>query len=315
MHQRSTGSIKEKHMKYQTKNNHIIMKDIEHFDVHQIFKCGQNFRFEQTAENTYTGIAFGKILKLEQNNDTVILYDTTLDDFENIWKSFLALDEDYNAIKKAINSDMHMDLALQYGWGIRILKQDFWEMLISFILSQNNNIPRIKKIIDALCKYAGNPIDKDGYQTYTFPSLKDLSDVSEENLRKLGMGYRAAYIKDAVEKFSSGELDLKAIQELETLDAKKQLMKIKGVGEKVADCILLFGMSRYDVCPQDVWVKRIFTEIYQIKDLTVKKGYAFADQKWGKYSGLAQQYLFYCARENTDQNPSTKKSSSLKENP
>ncbi len=302
-------------MKYKAEDRHIIIANIDHFDIRQIFDCGQNFRFEQTAENTYTGIAFGKILKIEQNNDTVILYDTTLDAFEKIWKNFLALDEDYDAIKKTINSDIHMDRALQYGWGIRILKQDFWEMLISFILSQNNNIPRIKKIIDALCKYAGHPIGKESYQSYTFPTLKDLSDVSEEDLRELGMGYRAAYIKDAVDKFNSGELDIKAISELKTPDAKEQLMKIKGVGAKVADCILLFGMSRYDVCPQDVWVKRIFTETYQIKDLTVKKGYAFADQKWGKYSGLAQQYLFYCARENTDQDPSTKNAPSIKEKP
>ena len=288
-------------MKYKAENNHIIITNIEHFNIRQIFDCGQNFRFQQTAENTYTGVAFEKILKIEQSNDTVILYDTDPDDFENIWKSFLALDEDYDTIKRSINSDIHMDRALNYGWGIRILKQDFWEMLISFMISQNNNIPRIKKIIDALCQFAGKPIAKDGYQSYTFPTFKDLSRVSDKDLRALGMGYRATYIKDAVEKFYSGTLDLKTIRELETPIAKEQLMQIKGIGEKVADCILLFGMSRYDVCPQDVWVKRIFTETYQIKNLTPKKGYAFADQKWGKYSGLAQQYLFYCARENTNQ--------------
>jgi N-glycosylase/DNA lyase len=187
--------------------------------------------------------------------------------------------------------------ALQYGKSIRILKQDPWEMLISFIVSQNNNIPRIKKIIQALCENFGTEIISENERNFTFPAPVQLERATQNELKQIGLGYRDGYIMDAISKISWGEIDLDRIQKSDTGQARSELMKIKGVGGKVADCILLFGLSRYEACPHDVWVKRIFSEKYRIEKINEKKGYEFAQKKWGAYAGIAQQYLFYYERE------------------
>ena len=196
-----------------------------------------------------------------------------------------------------LNTDPTIDKALCFGWGLRLLKQDLWEMLISFIISQNNNIPRIKKNIQALCEYAGTPLQKNGFHSHSFPTLTQMRHIAENQLKDLGVGYRAAYIVDAVQRIDNGEIDLASLQNKDTQQAREILMQIKGIGGKVADCILLFGMSRYEVCPHDTWVKRIFSEKYHIQNINEKRGYAFARSKWGGYAGIAQQYLFYCERE------------------
>lgn len=286
-------------MKYKESDGNLIISELRHFDIAQIFGCGQNFRFEHQGGNVFKGVAFGEVLTIEQNENNVILHDISEQGLRDRWLNFFALDEDYDQIRSMLDTDEFMHRALEYGMGIRILKQDLWEMLISFIISQNNNIPRIRKIVRTICDTYGSAIANNAQQFRTFPTIEQMERITCEDLLQLGLGYRAAYVEDAVKKIAWGEIDLNKLRRTNTCDARQTLMGIKGVGGKVADCIMLFGMSRYEVCPHDVWVKRIFTEKYGIEHIDEKKGYLLAEAKWGKYAGIAQQFLFYCERENS----------------
>lgn len=288
-------------MQFKEDNGNVIMENAEHFNLDNIFNSGQIFRFNKAADDTYTSAVNGRIVKISQQDNKVTMYNTTMQEFNQKWLRFFAFDENYDEIVSEINTDEIMSNALEYGKGIRILKQDLWEMMISFIVSQNNNIPRIKKIIQTLCESYGSKIVEGSDIQFAFPTIAQLEKVTQEEFKEMGLGYRDSYIADAVQKISWGEIDLDKIKKLDTLLARSELMKIKGVGGKVADCILLFGLSRYEVCPHDVWVKRIFSGKYGVENICEKTGYEFARQKWGKYAGIAQQYLFYCERENYKQ--------------
>ena len=276
----------------------IVLKDYKNFDVAQTFDCGQCFRFNKTKENEYSGVAFGKYIQAVCSDDEIILHGIDEEEFADVWKDFFDLDTDYAAIQKIIATDDIIKNAMEYGSGIRLLKQDLWECLISFIVSQNNNIPRIKKIIEAICTQYGTPIQTDDGAKYAFPTPEQLSCATKESLKELGAGYRDEYILLTAKAVAEGSFDLDELKALPTDEARKMLLSLKGVGGKVADCILLFGMHRTEVCPHDVWVKRIFTQKYNIENITEKKGYALASSKWGEYAGIAQQYLFYAEREN-----------------
>ena len=207
-------------------------------------------------------------------------------------------------IKKYLEShDETLKKCIDFGGGIRILHQDIWETIISFIISANNNIPRIKKILETMCREFGDKIDfkynsKLGIpegEYYSFPEPERLNSLSIEDLACLRAGYRDKYIMDAAEKVSSGEVNLKDIPEMPTELAKKELLKIKGVGGKVADCILLFSMGRYELFPKDVWIKRILNQVYGVEE---KETDSFVTEKYGNYAGFAQQYMYYYYREN-----------------
>lgn len=285
----------------QIKNDlHIALPD--YFDLEQIFTCGQNFRFDRKNDGSYCGVALGQVLRLKQQDNTLILYDTDEKAFEEIWMSYFALDIDYGTLRKQLDTDPPMRRALAYGYGIRILKQDLWEMIVTFLISQNNNIPRIKKIVTALCTAFGSPIVTEQEILYTFPTPRQLAFVTEIEFQSIGLGYRASYLTDAVRTVSGDDLFLQQLVSLTTCEAREKLMRIKGIGGKVADCILLFAMARYEVCPHDVWVKRIFENTYGITGITEKKGYALAEEKWGEYAGIAQQFLFHYERHRTDTN-------------
>lgn len=265
------------------------------FDLIKTFESGQNFRY--TIEKGWLTVVVGeRVLKAKQEKNRLFFKAIPSEDL-SFWSHYLSLDEDYDAYLKELCTDTPMAHALEKGKGIRILKQPLWEMTVCFILSQNNNIPRIKKLVDALCTTYGAQIHHQGEVFYTLPTPERLAAVSCEELRLLGVGYRDRYLVDAAERFAKGEIREASLKEMSTAEARKMLMSIHGVGGKVADCILLFGLHRYEVCPHDVWIKRVFKEQYRLETVTEKNGYALARERWGDYAGLAQQFLFYTARQ------------------
>lgn len=279
-------------------NNNIILNHPADFNLTHIFDCGQCFRFNKLSDDSYIGIAFGKALKISDKNGIITLYNTSKDDFENIWYDFFDLSCNYSEIKKTLSSDHIMNQAIKCGEGIRILKQDLWETIVSFIISQSNNIPRIKGIIERLCSNFGKPIDYMGNTYYSFPSIDEIASLSLEDLSVIRAGFRDKYILNAAKAFKSGNMSLEYLNSLPTPDAKKYLMSIKGIGNKVSDCILLFGMGRVDSFPIDVWIKRIMEYCYFDSEQSIKNISEFAEAKFGSLGGYAQQYLFFYAREN-----------------
>lgn len=281
------------------KNNCVYLKNPDDFDLVHTFDCGQCFRFNKLSDSTYFGIAFGKPLEIEQTEDCIILHNTSKSDFENVWYPFLDLDRDYGRIKELLTeNDSIMTEAVKCGDGIRILRQDTWETIVSFIISASNNIPRIKGIIERLCEAFGDTVEYKGNTFYSFPSAQRINSLSLEELSVIRAGFRDKYIKAAAEAVVSGELDIDKLNKMSTLDAKKALMRIKGIGNKVSDCILLFGLSRADSFPVDVWIKRIMELCYFQSEQPIRTISEFAEKKFGELGGYAQQYLFFYAREN-----------------
>lgn len=273
------------------KNNSVELTGLDRFSISKIFDCGQSFRFDP-AGNGIEGVAMGRFLRFEQPSpDTVIISGITLSEFVEKWKNYLALDADYENIDRDIitrlNNDTTITRAIEYGSGIRILRQDGWEALCSFIVSQNNNIPRIKKIIENMSKTFGENID--GIH-YAFPTPEALCEAGPDRIFELKTGFRAKYIYDAAKKVADRTVDLSLIPQMSTAEAAEYLMQIKGVGLKVASCALLFGFNKTDAFPVDVWVKRVLDKYYpQGLDLN----------NLGDNAGMIQQYLFYYERYNS----------------
>ena len=263
----------------------------DNFDIEQIFDCGQCFRFSAfSKENSiiYDGVAFDRYIKIEQTKDKVIFHNTDETEFLSVWKNFLDLDTNYSNIIKSFSDDNTLYQAAEFSSGVRILKQDKWEALCSFIISQNNNIPRIKGIIENMSAKFGNEIYRDSDKVYySFPTAKALYEAGEDEIFALKTGFRAKYIFDAARRVCENPFFLTEVSGLDTGNASEKLQLIKGVGKKVAACTLLFGFERYDSFPVDVWVKRILETYYP-----QEKSHHFE----GKYAGVAQQYLFYYER-------------------
>ena len=261
------------------------------FDAIHTFECGQCFRWNSDGDGIYTGISGGRVCRIKERELICRSGD------EAYWSEYFAFDTDYEEIKTAlIKMDDRLSECISYGHGIRILKQDVWETIISFIISANNNIPRIKKIIETLCELFGEKITDGDKTYYAFPSAERLSQLTCEDLAPLRAGYRDKYILDAAVKVASGEVNLKALCDMNDEDAKKELMKIKGVGGKVADCIMLFSLGRFSVFPTDVWIKRILNEVYGVEDKGISQ---FVAETYGNLAGFAQQYLYYYYRDNS----------------
>ena len=288
----------------------VKLEKINNFSVERIFDCGQCFRFDRVENSKhdaeFSGVAFGKVISVAQDGDTVYIYNSTAEELDSVWRSFLALDEDYDAIARDIASrsdNPALSRAIEYGRGIRILRQDPWETICSFIISQNNNIPRIKKIISALSARCGERIDVPPEMhphlssltvPYSFPTPEALAELGVDGLSELRVGLRAKYIYDAATKASRGEIDYEFLFNTDSTDeALKHLCEIKGVGPKVASCALLFGFSRYDAFPVDVWIKKVIEKYFLSGDKTLS---GFSPDSLGKYAGIAQEYLFYYER-------------------
>ncbi|MGN1116839.1 MAG: DNA-3-methyladenine glycosylase family protein [Candidatus Ornithomonoglobus sp.] len=281
-------------------NNDIVISGQPDFELAHIFDCGQCFRFNKQADGSYLGTAFGRTIKISKQNNEIILHDTSIEDFKNIWYDFLDLERDYGAVKDKLTQDGDpvMRAAAEYGGGIRILNQELWETMISFIISASNNIPRIKKIIELLCTSFGDAHTYLGSTYYSFPSPERIAKLSLDDLSVIRAGFRDKYILNCAQRVVSGEINLCEINSLPTPEAKKALMSIYGIGNKVSDCILLFGMQRFDSFPVDVWIKRIMEYCYfENTKQSIKTISAYANDRFGELGGMAQQYLFFYARE------------------
>ena len=263
------------------KMDYIIEK--ENFDIRSTFLCGQCFRFSERENGVFCGIAMGREISLSQDGRKVTLHNIDESDIP-LWTRYFDLDTDYGALIERFSADKTLKAACQGSSGIRILRQEPFETLISFIISQNNNIPRISGIIGRLCERFG---DRAG-GGYAFPTAEQLSGITPDDLAPLRAGFRARYICDAVEKINSGAVDFSEIDALPTNEARERLKTIVGVGDKVADCVLLFGFHKLDAFPRDVWVKRLMAQFYPDGLPTCTKG----------YEGVAQQYLFDYVRNN-----------------
>lgn len=262
-------------------------------NLFKTFDCGQSFRFDPVSvfgnKYEFGGVALGRYVIFAQNkNNEIIIYNSTKEDYLNIWHSYLALDVDYESIDKTVSSVLlseDMDKAIECSKGIRILRQDSWESICSFIISQNNNIPRIKGIISNMCKKYGDKIEFLGQEHYSFPTASTLYKVGVEGLFQLKTGFRAKYIYDACDAILNGRVSIDEIKnEIDFEKCLEKLCKIKGVGLKVASCALLFGFEKTEAFPIDVWMKRALEKYFP-------KGIDLI--ALGKTAGIAQQYLFY----------------------
>ena len=255
------------------------------FSLDQTFSCGQCFRWKQLAPEVWQGIAFGRCVSLSRQGST-LLADCDRVTFDAIWRPYLDLDRDYETIRRQISIEAHMAEAAAFGSGIHILSQEPWEALCAFIVSQCNNIPRISGIMDRLCRLYGKPCGEDAF---AFPSPEGLAAIRTEDLSSTTRcGYRAAYLTAAARAVAEGKLDLYALSKMDTDCARTALLALPGVGIKVANCVLLFGLHKLDAFPVDVWMRRILREYYGDK--------FDAAATFGPYAGIAQQYLFYYAR-------------------
>ncbi len=262
------------------------------FDPLHTFECGQCFRWNVDNDGNYIGIACGKICMVRGRE--IICESEELP----FWHDYFDFDTDYQEIERILTErDFSLEKCIKFGKGIRILKQDVWETIISFIISANNNIPRIRKIIETMCRLFGDKLHNEFGVFYSFPSAERLSQLKRDDLAPLRAGYRDLYILDAANKIATKEVDIEAFADMPTALVRKELMKIKGIGKKVADCIMLFSLGRHSVFPTDVWIKRILSNVYNVNDKDIE---SFVCDKYGEYAGIAQQYLYYYYRSKAD---------------
>lgn len=273
----------------------IEIKGIKDFNTDHIFDCGQCFRWNREDDGSYTGIAGENIANINFKDGTLYIDGSGSRSF---WEEYLDLDKDYGKIKEDfIAKDDTIKNAIESGNGIRILNQDRWEALISFVISQNNNIPRIKGCIEKLCNLFGDYAGEfRGKKFFTFPDKDKLSELTIEDLDPVKLGYRAGYLVE----ISGSDFDTIKAEKLATDELYEYLLTLKGVGPKVANCILLFGFSRYDSFPVDVWMKRVMNRLYGFDENDIKGMQEFAKERFGEYGGIAQQYLFYYITHNME---------------
>ena len=277
-----------------------ILENVQSFEPVHIFECGQCFRWNKQENNSYTGIVKNNVINVKKENERVIFIGNCNEDIKTICIDYFDLNKNYENIKTELSKiDNYLANSIKYGNGIRILHQDLWETLISFIISANNNIPRIKTIIERISKTYGNKLIFQDKEYYAFPTPEELANVTVQDFRNLGLGFRDVRVYETVQKTLRKEIDLEQLEkekDAETL--RNKLLEIPGVGPKVADCIMLFSLKKYEVFPVDVWVRRVISELYfenvEQKPQIIQK---FAKEQYGNLAGLAQQYLFYWRRD------------------
>ncbi len=261
----------------------IIFRDVTELDLLNTLDCGQSFRWEQLEDGSFSGVAFKKSVRVSLEDGSLII-DGADEDDRQLWSDYFDLSLDYGKIRSDL-SVIHpvLNEAAQYASGIRILRQEPYEALCTFIISQNNNIKRIKGIVQRLCENFGERLS-DG--SFAFPDADRMSALSAGDLAPLRAGFRAKYLVDAAQKVASGEVDLEYCRSADYDAARAELMKIKGVGTKVADCTLLFGLHRVEAFPLDVWMKRAMQTLFP----------EMSPKDFGDYAGIAQQYIFHYSR-------------------
>ena len=294
--------------------DYILIEGVKNFKLKQTFECGQCFRFHKISDTNYITVAFERVIELEEDENNIKIYNSNIEDVEKIWIKYFDLERDYSEIKEKLSEDDLLRKSVEFGPGIRILNQDPFEILISFIVSARNSIPSIMKTINKISAKWGTEIEYNGTIYNAFPTIEQIKDATLEEIQETGASFRSKYIIDTISNVyksykankegTSEEIeelkkyDLEYIKSLTDDECHKALQEFKGVGAKVADCIMLFSMEKYSAFPVDVWVKRAMIYFYGAKDESLNKIRIFARNKFKDLSGFAQQYLFYYAREN-----------------
>ena len=280
-----------------------IVENQESFNPVHIFECGQCFRWNKEVNGSYTGVIKNGVINVMQEKNKIIFKGICDDNLEKIVIQYFDLETNYNIYKNTLNNvDDYLRESIKFGDGIRILNQDLWECIISFIISANNNIPRIKKIIEKLSSNYGKKVEFEGKEFFLFPTPEELSKASVQDLRNMGLGFRDIRVYNTTKMILEKEVDLDFLENIDNSKfMREELLKLDGVGPKVADCIMLFSLRRLDVFPIDVWVRRVMNELYihneneeKVNKKELKK---IAEDKFLGLSGIAQQYLFYWKRE------------------
>ena len=280
------------------------LRNVKSFELRDIFECGQCFRWNKQEDGSYTGVFKNNVLNVKKNKDEIIFEGICENEIQQTVENYFDLNRNYEKIKEQLSKiDQNMKMSIEYGNGIRILNQDLWETIISFIISANNNIPRIKGIIERLSEKYGDEIKYKGKKYYTFPTQEQLKNVTVEEYRRLGLGFRDIRLYETTKMILNKQVDIGNMKNNpNTIEVREELLKLSGVGPKVADCILLFSdLKRFEVFPIDVWVRRVMNDLY-IKNedetkVNKKQIEKIANEKFGDLAGLAQQYLFYWRRE------------------
>lgn len=295
-------------------DDYVVIEDVENFKLKHIFECGQIFRFEEIEENHFIVIAFGKLIEVKEKGSSIVLYNTTEKEVNDVWIKYFDLNRDYSEIKQELAKDPLLKESIEFGYGVRVLNQDPFEMLLSFIISARNNIPSIKKTVNKISEKWGKEIQYNGKKYHAFPNINEIKDATLEEIQDTGASFRSKYIIDTIKnvyesikesnnlKENDTEQHLKYnldyIKSLSDDECHNALQEFKGVGAKVADCIMLFSMEKTSAFPVDVWVKRAMIHFYGAENSSLNKIRIFGRNKFGKFAGFAQQYLFYYAREN-----------------
>lgn len=259
------------------------------FDLDRIAESGQCFRWQKDDSGTYRIIHKEHFLRIRPLEKNTFALSCSEEDYRNTWHDYFDFGEDYRSIRERVGKedDPFLTDACEFGKGIRILRQDPWEMLISFIISQNKNIPAIKKSVELLCEAAGHQREDDGETYYAFPTPEEILSLSDEALAACRLGYRCRYVRAAAAEVAEGRLNLNRLTEASEPDTIKALTAVCGVGVKVANCVSLFGLHHIDAFPIDVWIRRILENEYPV---------GYPKEKYSPYNGIYQQYMFYYYR-------------------
>ena len=278
-----------------------IIIEVTCFNLKYTLECGQCFRWNKIDEEYYIGVIKDRVIKIKQKGNKLYVSSDNMNNLENVIYEYFDFNTNYINIEERISKiDENVNNAVKNTSGIHILNQDFFETLISYIISANNNIPRISKSVNLISQKYGKKIIFENEEYYLFPTPNELKDVSEEDFKKCGVGFRARYLKHAVQDILNEKIGIKSINETSTEILKSKLLNIMGVGPKVADCILLFSCQKREVFPIDVWVERVMTNLY-FKDygraMKKKEILEYAEKYFENDAGIVQQHLFYNVRE------------------
>ena len=277
----------------------LILRE-DSFKVDHIFECGQCFNFRKNDDGSYTAVFLGKIINLLECDGYTLIRNVSLDEFYEIFYDYFDLGTDYGMIKEVLSESEILNKASAYGYGIRILNQDLFETTISFIISANNQIPRIKKAVRIISERYGDYLGEYmGEEYYSFPSPQVLAKVDPLDLREHArVGFRDVRIVETSQAFVDGYLNFEDEKNLTDKELHNKLKELPGIGPKVADCIMLFAYHRRETFPVDVWIKRVMETLFIGKEVPKKQVDDYAREIFGDLAGYAQQYLFYYGREN-----------------
>ena len=279
---------------YEIKNGTLTVRGIDRIDIERSCACGQSFRWKKDGDG-FVAPALGRVVRVCQNDCDISIYPCKKGE-EKDWLAYFDLDRDYAAIEKRLSVDEQLSMCIGSASGIRMFAQEPFETLITFIISANNNIGRIAGIVERLCALCGEKAELDGKEYYLFPKPESIAALEESELVRIGSGYRAPYIKKSAAIIAGG-YQLEKLRDMPLDIARKELLKFPGVGPKVADCVLLFGLGHTDAFPVDVWIGRAMSEIYFDGESPKKKQLEAAIRALGSESGIVQQYIFHYARQ------------------